>query len=196
MGAGKRGRSSSRDHRQRGGKGMDRPPCPPSFACHVCDGNHWTIECLRVRNNPQKYPKIDLRHGCWQCGGSGHEVKKCPVKRHRCTECGAYHDTPGCPYTHTAQEWHEFFDEEKKHVFYCNSTSQAVQWEPPHALDVVMWYCSACNHLLPASVSECVSCHKQRPVSQPLSSDDETDTENEDRNGLNMIDSSRVVEEA
>ncbi|KAG8349010.1 hypothetical protein TRVL_00169 [Trypanosoma vivax] len=165
--------------RKRGGRRVrqkkrgDNPPpvVPSSFACHICTKNHWTVSCPRLLNAPGAFPHMDPKKGCWRCAQRGHSSIQCPVKKHRCSDCGGIHDTRDCEFDHKSEEWHEFYDTVTRHVFYCNSETREVQWMPPsHRLDVVLWYCTACSVLLPTAVPECVKCHVPRPESQISSS--------------------------
>ena len=79
------------------------------------------------------------------------------------------HRTEDCPFSHVPVEWHEFYDAERDHVFYCNPETNEVTWKQPHLHDVVFWHCDSCKILIPAqSASECVECHKKRPTSFAL----------------------------
>ena len=163
----KRGRShSERAHsRDRAHRDVVPPPVPTGFRCHICDSSHWTVDCPRVRANPSKYASVDVRHGCFQCGQRGHPSSKCTVKKFKCSECGALHDTVQCPYSYEAVEWHEFFDSTRQRVFFVNAAKLTqIVWDTPNKLDTVLWHCNTCSLLIPDAVPECVNCHASRPV--------------------------------
>ncbi|KEG12285.1 hypothetical protein DQ04_01831030 [Trypanosoma grayi] len=171
---------------------------PPSFLCHICTKNHWTISCPQLWQNPQDYPLMDKRKGCRKCAQRGHLSSQCPVKKYRCADCGGLHDTRDCEFDHKSEEWHEFYDPVTQHVYYAHSETQEVRWTPPaHWLDVVLWFCSNCRVLMPTTLPECVKCHAPRMesrvsnVSSPSSSsssatssssgnDDESDEDDSD----------------
>lgn len=118
-----------------------------------------------------------MKKGCWQCGQQGHLAAQCSVKKYYCNDCGGLHDTKDCAYDHVGEEWYEFYDQRTRHVFYVNSDESQVQWNPPtHELDVIYWYCAACEIMNPGKVSECLLCHAARRVSAPLEEEDEDDT--------------------
>ncbi|PWV11026.1 hypothetical protein C3747_63g64 [Trypanosoma cruzi] len=165
--------------RKRGGKRRRKkqkgevilPSAPASFVCHICTKNHWTVACPRLERNPEQYPLMDRKRGCWKCAQRGHPSAQCPVKKYRCADCGGIHDTRDCEFDHKSEEWHEFYDPITQHVFYSHSETHEVQWTPPtHRLDVVLWFCPNCNILMPTSVPECVKCHAPRMESK-ISSD-------------------------
>jgi hypothetical protein len=144
---------------------VTRPPVPAGFRCHICEGLHWTVACPRVLLRPSKYPSVDIRHGCEQCGQRGHLSAKCTVKKFKCSECGALHDTEECPYSYKPIEWHQFFDASRQRLFYVKAEDSAQQgvWAAPKRLDVIFWHCDACLLLIPDAVAECVGCHAARP---------------------------------
>mmetsp|Transcript_13051 Transcript_13051/g.14981 ORF Transcript_13051/g.14981 Transcript_13051/m.14981 type:complete len:271 (+) Transcript_13051:54-866(+) len=191
---GGKAKSKQQEQQKRGGRRTEgggsfttvahrRPECPPTFRCHQCEGNHWTIDCPRIRREPHRFPKVDVQHGCFQCGQRGHTMNKCFVVREKCKACGGSHATSSCPFTYIPQEWHEFYDPTRQRVFFCLSTDplQVPTWNvPPNHLDVILWYCDACKVLLPDTLKECVKCHALRPVNVMHSSDEEEENEEHD----------------
>jgi hypothetical protein len=140
------------------------PPLPAGYRCHVCEGLHWTVACPRVLREPAKYRSIHL-YGCNHCGQKGHVPAKCTVKKLKCVECGAMHDTRECPYSYTPVEWHEFLDDARQRLFYVRADDAAQRgvWATPTRLDVVLWHCGRCRLLMPEVIGECVGCHAARP---------------------------------
>lgn len=174
------GRSSRRHSRKRGHehssrcREVERPLVSANFSCHLCGRNHWTVDCPKVLRNPEEYPLVDRRKGCWQCGQRGHNAGQCKKKKYRCKECGGLHDTKDCIYDHVPEEWCEFVDPATRHVFYANGDESEVQWMPPtHELDVVLWYCPPCRVLNPSVTDECLKCHAARPATLHAAEDEE-----------------------
>ena len=157
-----------------------RPPVPSGFQCHVCLSAHWTIDCPRIAADPSKYPHINRRTGCYQCGRAGHSALACPVRRYSCNSCGGMHDTPQCPFSYKPQEWHEFFDPVRKRRFYCSPAKPLEStWTLPSKLDDILWFCETCSFLLPLKVVQvCVQCHAKRPkevIAPPPQAEDTVD---------------------
>ncbi|RNF07051.1 hypothetical protein TraAM80_03685 [Trypanosoma rangeli] len=166
----KRRKRGGRRRRKKQRREVNPPAVPASFACHICTKNHWTVACPRLQRNPDEFPLMDRKKGCWKCAQRGHPSAQCPVKKYHCADCGGLHDTRDCEFDHKSEEWHEFYDPNTQHVFYSHSETREVQWTPPtHRLDVVLWFCPNCNILLPTTVPECVTCHAPRMESKASS---------------------------
>ncbi|CAD2214891.1 hypothetical protein ADEAN_000234400 [Angomonas deanei] len=183
----RRGRRSRRDRRRRGHGGSVRPPpVTRNVICHICERNHWTVECRKLYDNPDQYPYLDRKRGCFKCGKRGHDLVDCREERYRCKECGGVHKTKDCYFDHVPEEWHEFFDVHTRHVYYVNSANnKEVSWEPPaHELDEIYWYCSVCQLMIPNKYNECLKCHKARPVTAAdISSSDSSDDDSSNGDG-------------
>lgn len=179
------GKAESRRH-ERGHRSSRRFTAPPprvpgDFSCHVCGRNHWTVECPKVERNPEDYPLMDRKKGCYRCGERGHTAVQCKKIKYRCKECGGLHDTKGCVYDHTGEEWHEFTDAATSHAFYTNSDESQVQWtRPAHELDSVLWYCPACRVLNPDKYDECLKCRAARPATVLAVADDASSSSSSD----------------
>lgn len=146
------------------------PGPPPEYRCPVCRslGQHWVIECPAVLENPRRFRQIDTVRGCLSCGMSGHTALGCPLRK-KCRDCGGSHDVSECPFNRKPVEWHEFFDEASKRVYYYSPADEKTTWDPPAVIDKVLWCCDPCNALLPTSTAKCVTCGWPRPKDQKAS---------------------------
>lgn len=144
------------------------PRAPPNIFCYICGHPHWTIQCVRLKSQPEKFPLM-RESGCWKCARRGHTASQCPNQAFKCGECGGVHGTKECAYGIPSVEWYEFYDEKSQRCFYTNPAETVKTWNPTfNERDTVLWYCKYCCLMIPQKYSECLKCHALRPQTKEV----------------------------